>query len=133
VATLKSRKLPFAFGEQMTYCHSCGEKLPENALFCPKCGAKTVEGVKANVSGPSEEMREAFNRMSVELEKAFGIAAREVQEAFQVARNNIQRSINKEPIICPNCGEKNPANSIYCFKCGKSLSATQPSKTSENA
>jgi uncharacterized membrane protein YvbJ len=128
VATLKSRKLLPAFGESMTYCHNCGEKLPENALFCPKCGNKTVEGVKANASVPSDEMREAFNRMSVELEKAFNVAAKEVHEAFQVARNNIKRNINKEPIICPNCGEKNPASARYCFKCGRSLSAVQTSK-----
>ena len=111
----------------MTYCHNCGEKLPENALFCPKCGTKTAEGVKANASTPSEELREAFNKMSIELEKAFNVAAKEVQEAFQVARNNIQRSIYKEPIVCSNCGGKNPANASYCFKCGKSLSKAQGS------
>ena len=117
----------------MTYCHNCGEKLPENALFCPKCGTKTVEGVKANASAPSDEIREAFNRMSVELEKAFNMAAKEAQAAFQIARNNIQKTIYKEPIVCPSCGEKNPANATYCFKCGRSLSSSQSSKPNESA
>ena len=101
-------------------------------MFCPKCGTKTAEGVKAHVSVPSDEMRESINRMSVELEKAFTVAAKEVHEAFQVARNNIQRSINIEPRICPNCGEKNLASAIYCFKCGKSLSGAQTSKAAES-
>jgi uncharacterized membrane protein YvbJ len=123
--------MPIAFGETMTYCHNCGEKLPENALFCTKCGTKTVEGVKAHVSVPSDEMREAINRMSVELEKAFTVAAKEVHQAFEVARNNIQRSANKEPIICPNCGEQNLTGATYCFKCGKRLSSEQTSKTAD--
>jgi uncharacterized membrane protein YvbJ len=116
----------------MTYCHNCGEKLPENALFCPKCGTKTVEGVKANAPAPSDEIREAFNKMSVELEKAFNVAAKEAQQAFQSARNNIQKTIYKEPIVCPNCGEKNSASAAYCFKCGKSLSSSQASEPKES-
>ena len=113
----------------MAYCHNCGEKIPENALFCPKCGTKTMEGVKANIPAPSDDIREAFNKLSLELEKAFNIAAKEVHEAFQVARNNIQKSIQKEVIVCPNCGEKNAANAAYCFKCGKSLSGIKTSRT----
>ena len=116
----------------MEYCSNCGQKLPEEALFCPKCGTKTVEGVKANASAPSDEIREAFNRMSTELEKAFNIAAKEAQEAFQIARSNIQKTIYKEPVVCSSCAEKNPASATYCFKCGKSLSSTQASKPSES-
>jgi ribosomal protein L40E len=70
--------------------------------------------------------------MSAELEKAFNIAAKEAQAAFQIARNNIQKTIYKEPIVCPNCGEKNPASATYCFKCGKSLSGAQTSKPKES-
>ena len=62
------------------------------------------------------------------MEKAFTIAAKELQEAVQVARNNIQKTIYKEPVVCPNCGEKNPANAAYCFKCGKNLSEAKPAE-----
>ncbi len=128
----KFSRVLLVFGVLMVYCQSCGEKLPENAVFCPKCGTKTLEGAQANASSPSDEMREAFTRMSKEMEKAFNVAARELQEAFQIARTNIQRTINKEPIVCPNCGEKNPASATYCYKCGKSLSGAQAAKPEEN-
>ncbi len=105
----------------MAYCSNCGEKLPKDALFCPKCGTKTAIGAKANVAAPSDELRQAFDKMSDELEKAFTVAAKEVQAAFQTARDNIQKSMQKEPIVCSNCGEKNPGSSVYCFKCGKKL------------
>jgi ribosomal protein L40E len=82
-----------------------------------------VKGVEANVAAPSDEVREAFAKMSQELEKAFAIAAREIQAAFQTARENIQQSLYKEPLVCPNCGEKNPSDAIFCRKCGKKLEA----------
>ena len=108
----------------MPYCSHCGRELPEGALFCPNCGAKTPEGVKSNAVSASDEVRDVFNKASVELEKAFTIAAKEIREAFQTARSNIQKNVNKEPIVCPKCGEKNPANADYCFKCGTKLSSS---------
>ena len=86
----------------------------------------------AGTAPPSDEVRDAFNRMSVEMEKAFNIAAKEIHEAFQVARKNIQKSVYGEPVVCPNCGEKNPANAAYCFKCGKNLPAPKSSDAKES-
>jgi predicted amidophosphoribosyltransferase len=105
----------------MAYCSNCGEKLPDTALFCPKCGTRTVKGVETNVPGPSDELKAAFSKMSVELEKAFSVAVKEINAAFQTANANIQRSIKKEKIVCPNCGEKNPNNSVFCYKCGRKI------------
>jgi uncharacterized membrane protein YvbJ len=105
----------------MAYCSNCGEKLPKDAYFCPKCGTKAMKGVEANVPAPSDELREAFAKMSQELEKAFAVAAKEIQAAFQTARENIQQSLYKEPLVCPNCGEKNSSGAAFCFKCGKKL------------
>jgi len=115
----------------MSYCHVCGSKLPSDALFCPNCGAKVAAGTVAsgaggNPSTPSDEVREAFNRMSLEMEKAFNIAAKEVQAAFETARNNLQKNMYKTPIVCSNCGEKNPASADYCYKCGKKLNTPPP-------
>jgi uncharacterized membrane protein YvbJ len=107
----------------MTYCSNCGEKLPEDALFCPKCGAKTLKGAEANVPNSTDELKDAFAKMGRELDKAFSVAAKEINAAFQTASENIQKSLKKEKIVCPNCGEKNPNNAIYCYNCGKKLKA----------
>jgi len=115
----------------MSYCSNCGEKLPKSAFFCPKCGTKTALGTGTNASGPtpSEEMRQAFAKMSTEIEKAFGIAAKEIQTAFQTARENIQKSMQKEPLVCSNCGETNPGGSVYCYKCGNKLELKSKEKS----
>ena len=105
----------------MAYCSKCGEHIPDDALFCPKCGAKTLKGVEANIPGPSDELKAAFAKMSRELEKAFSVAVKEINAAFQTANENIQKSIHKEQVVCPNCGEKNPNTAIFCYKCGKKM------------
>lgn len=115
-------------GVLMPYCNVCGFKTPDDALFCPNCGNKLAVGGKAGVASSSaEEIRDAFNRVSVEMEKAFAVASKELQDAFTVARENIQKAVNKEQVVCPNCGEKNLASAVYCFKCGKLL----PEKSGE--
>jgi len=105
----------------MTYCSNCGEELPKDAHFCPKCGTKTSIGTEANAPTPPDELRQAFAKMSTEIEKAFAIAANEIQTAFQTARDNVQKSVQTAPIVCGNCGQTNPSGSVYCFKCGHKL------------
>src|SRR3990170_7094083 len=105
----------------MSYCANCGEKLPKDAYFCPKCGTKTAVGLETNAPAPSDEMRKAFAKMSTELEKAFAIASKEIQAAFQTARENIHQSMQKETAVCTNCEEKNRGDSVFCFKCGQKL------------
>lgn len=107
----------------MAYCSNCGMGIPEDALFCPKCGTKTVKGVEANVPGPSDELKAAFDKVSVELEKAFSAAAKEINVAFQTASESIKKSLHKEQVTCSNCGEKNPKNAVFCYKCGRRIEA----------
>jgi ribosomal protein L40E len=112
----------------MAYCINCGEKLPQDACFCPKCGYKTqIAGTTA--IHPSDELRDSFYKVGEELERAFNLAAKEIHDAFQTARTNMRQSVVKEPIICPNCGEKNSGNSAFCSKCGKKL---EPKTTSRS-
>jgi len=105
----------------MGFCSKCGQILTEDAYFCPKCGARTVLGVEAGVVPPSDELREAFNKMGQEMEKAFTLAAKEIEKAFEPARKNVQESTGRAPIICLQCGEKNRFDSRFCYKCGKEL------------
>jgi len=112
----------------MTYCSNCGEKISKDDNFCPKCGVKTPTGMETNAPTPSDEMRQAFAKMSVELEKAFSIAAKEIQTAFQTANENMQKSKRKVTVVCGNCGEKNASGSIFCFKCGNKLETKEAKK-----
>ena len=105
----------------MTYCSNCGEKISENDNFCSKCGVKTARGIEINAPTPSDEMRQAFAKMSAEIEKAFSFAAKEIQTAFKTAGNNIQKSMRKVPVVCASCGEENSSESVFCFKCGTKL------------
>ena len=105
----------------MAFCQNCGEKLPKDSNFCPKCGVKTAQGTERQTPTPSDEMRQAFAKMSIELEKAFAIASKEIQVAFQTARENVLQSIQKESVVCGNCSGKNPAGSVYCYNCGQKI------------
>jgi uncharacterized membrane protein YvbJ len=112
----------------MAFCQNCGKKLPKDALFCPNCGFKTAAGTESSASAPSDELRQAFAKMSVELEKAFAVASKEIQVAFQTARENVQQSLQKESVVCGNCSEKNPGGSVYCYKCGQKIEAKSKEK-----
>jgi predicted amidophosphoribosyltransferase len=105
----------------MAYCSNCGEQLPENAYFCPKCGVRTEKGLEAGISTPWEDLRVAFSKMGEEIEKAFAIAGKEMEKAFKTARGRIKEATSREPITCPSCGEKNPSTARFCRKCGEKI------------
>jgi uncharacterized membrane protein YvbJ len=105
----------------MVFCSNCGKELPEDAYFCPRCGVKTRTGVKAGVSTPWENMKDAFSKMGKEIEKAFSIAGTEMEKAFKKAKDEITKATGQEPIACLHCGAKNLADARFCYKCGKEL------------
>ena len=105
----------------MVFCSSCGEELPENAYFCPRCGIRTKKGAEAGISTPWEDLRDAFSKMGEEIEKTFSIAGKEMEKAFKKARDKIVEATSKEPVTCPHCREKNLVDAKFCYKCGKKL------------
>lgn len=117
----------------MVYCSNCGEKIPDDAYFCPKCGAKTPIGKAAKATYPTDELQDAFYRVGVELERAFNIAAHETHAAFKKARENMQQktaSKSEGSVICPKCGTKNLSISVFCNNCGTRLAPTEKSQGS---
>ena len=105
----------------MVFCSNCGEKLPDDANFCTKCGFKTRHGAEAGVSVPTEDVREAFSRMGVELEKAFQTAAKEIQKAVRNVKEEHREARRGQPVVCKSCGEKSPPNAVFCTKCGEKI------------
>jgi ribosomal protein L40E len=85
--------------------------------------SKTTKGVETGAPTISDDLEKTFTKMSQELEKAFAVAAKEINVAFQTASENIKKSLQKEPVTCPSCGAKNPSNAIFCYKCGKRITA----------
>lgn len=98
------------------FCSKCGEELPENANFCPRCGARTRRGIEAGISTPWQELKKSLSKMGKEMEKAFSMAAEEVEKAFRTIRESTGRQV-----VCPHCGEKNLRDANFCYQCGKRL------------
>ncbi len=118
----------------MVYCSNCGEKIDDEAYFCPKCGTKTPKGKAANAAYPSDELQDAFYRVGVELERAFSMAAHETHQAILKAKRNFEKSntsttttSTKSTVVCPKCGTKNGYGSIFCNNCGERLAPIRES------
>jgi ribosomal protein L40E len=116
------------YREKMVYCSSCGEKIPDDAYFCPKCGTKTPKGKASNVTYPSEELRDAFYKVGIELERAFTMAAHETHQAIKKASDNMQQKTApnpKETVVCSSCGTKNVSGAVFCHSCGAKVASTE--------
>ena len=114
----------------MVYCSNCGEKIQDDALFCPKCGTKTPKGKASNTAYPADGLQDAFYKVGIELERAFNIAAHETHEAFQRAKENIRQKPStaaQAVVVCPKCGIKNPYGSIFCNNCGTRIAPIEES------
>jgi uncharacterized membrane protein YvbJ len=120
----------------MVFCSNCGEKIDDNAYFCPKCGTKTLAGKVSNASYPVDELRDAFYKVGIELERAFNIAARETQAAFKKATENMQQktasnySNAQGSVICTSCRSNNVSGAIFCHSCGTKIASTEGSSGS---
>jgi uncharacterized membrane protein YvbJ len=121
----------------MVYCSNCGEKIDDNAFFCPKCGTKTLAGKASNASYPTDEIRDAFNKVGIELERAFNLAARETQAAFRKASENLQQktssnnTFNRESVACASCRANNVSDAVFCRSCGTKVASAEKSSGSK--
>jgi len=102
------------------YCPRCGEEVPEEAVFCSKCGNRLKGG------GPRDEKwKDELNEAAEEITRAFQIAAEEIGKAFESFRETHQ--YKGETIRCPRCGEMSAVSANFCYNCGKKIDE----KTSE--
>jgi len=117
----------------MVYCSNCGEKISDDALFCPKCGTKTPKGKVSNVPYPSDELRDAFYKVGIELERAFTLAAHETHHAFRKASENMQQKTSSNSantqgsVVCTSCRANNVSSSVFCRSCGARVASTERS------
>jgi predicted amidophosphoribosyltransferase len=114
----------------MVYCSNCGEKIDDNAYFCPKCGTKTPKGKASNVTYPSDELRDAFYKVGIELERAFTMAAHETRQAIKKASENMQQKTSPNPqgtVVCSSCGTKNVSGAVFCHNCGGKVEPAEES------
>ena len=113
----------------MVYCSNCGEKIADDAYFCPKCGTKTLKGKSAKAVYPADELRDTFYQVGMELERAFNIAAHETHQAFLKAKENWQQkpSSAQGTVVCPSCGTKNVSGAVFCNNCGVKVTAKEES------
>jgi uncharacterized membrane protein YvbJ len=115
----------------MVYCSNCGEKIDDNAFFCPKCGTKTPTGKASNASYPADELKDAFYKVGIELERAFNMAARETQAAFRKASENMQKKTpsknanNQGSVVCASCGANNVSGAVFCHSCGTKVASEE--------
>ncbi|HKM59484.1 MAG TPA: zinc-ribbon domain-containing protein [Candidatus Bathyarchaeia archaeon] len=112
----------------MAYCTHCGEKMAEDANFCPKCGTKTLKGKAAHAVYPTDQLTDAFYTVGSELERAFNLAARETHAALKKAREDLRQKPAPQPTVaCPKCNTKNPSGAIFCNNCGARIAPIEES------
>ncbi len=112
----------------MSYCTNCGKGLDAESNFCPKCGVRTENGVKAGVAIPWTSDPHVRQELDVALQKA-SIAIDEgvkvVRETFREVAGNVEKgmkqAVSTVPVTCQNCGQENMKYAKFCRRCGKGL------------
>jgi predicted amidophosphoribosyltransferase len=108
------------------FCSHCGNAIPDDVNFCPKCGVRTVKGVEQNVPLPGqgnweERFESTVETIGEELEKAFSTARRQLEQAYHRTKESMRKT--SDTVNCPNCGETNQNDTNYCYRCGTKLNA----------
>jgi uncharacterized membrane protein YvbJ len=114
----------------LSYCTKCGEKISDDAFFCPKCGTKTLKGKAANAVYPTDQLTDAFYNVGMELEKAFNLAARETHAAIKKAKEDLRQKTSPQTVACTKCSSKNPSGAVFCNSCGARIAPSEEQRGS---
>ena len=102
----------------MASCEKCGTQLPQDALFCPKCGIRTPKGKRENAKAPWEDV---LADVREDIDKAVSAAFKEIEKGLETAKQEIGRAASKRMVVCPGCGEASSAGARFCRGYGKKL------------
>lgn len=133
-------------------CPNCGAELPDNAVFCGKCGLslgdlkentvntsvnETSDSSDVNVENSVSNIQESVSDESTdvsddavaEVEKTFDTEASGKESSNSDGNEqNGKNEVRVEKIrpegykSCPNCGAMLPEDAVFCGKCGSGLS-----------
>ena len=91
----------------------------------------------ANLNNEISKRFEALGRVAYDAKKNGSDASTLVEECVlsidslyeQLDAVNAQLAATRSQIVCRKCGEENPANAVYCCKCGQRLRDDTPEET----
>lgn len=106
------------------FCEKCGTQLEEDALFCPECGTKVErEEIQAEpIEETQEKATEETQAEAPEEVQAEALEETQTEEATVIMQAVTPEETQAEAVVyCPNCGQKNEADALFCSSCGASL------------
>jgi membrane protease subunit (stomatin/prohibitin family) len=115
-------------GASTYFCSNCGKELDTESNFCPKCGVRTENGVKAGVAIPwtsDPHLRQELDVALQKASKAIDDGVKVVRETFREVAGEVERGMKQArtsvPVTCQNCGQENTRFAKFCRRCGKEL------------
>ena len=109
--------------EETKVCPKCGITQPGDMKFCANCGAKLEEPAEPAAEKPAETVKEAPAEPNEEAkaEEIAAVAAPAEQETAQPETK--EKAAEEKPLVCPNCGNKEPEGTRFCSECGTQFGA----------
>jgi membrane protease subunit (stomatin/prohibitin family) len=115
-------------GWHTSFCTNCGKGLDAESNFCPKCGVRTENGVKAGVAIPwtsdphlRQELDVALQKASKAIDDGVKVVRETLREVAGEVEKGVKQARTSVPVTCQNCGQENTKFAKFCSRCGKEL------------
>lgn len=91
----------------------------QNLFGSVKQGAtKQLQSIKDGAIAQTENLREAVKRENETVEKEI---RQKIQSPKKESASETEKMAETNPLVCPDCGQKNDADAVFCVKCGRKL------------
>lgn len=101
-------------------CKKCGEFIPDDSIFCPKCGVNCAPIPQAeNAASKSQDKQLSQTENAVSQSQA---------EQSPPTQNAVSQPQDEQFMKCESCGERIPVGSYYCPNCWANCHPTPPSR-----